>query len=76
MTNNQQAQEITAIEDGMMLDYLTNTPVKEPTKELVSQKTLRALFHEYGISADDMALDVPIKVNGKRKKNRHSYLCQ
>ncbi|MEM7360252.1 MAG: hypothetical protein AAF431_14215 [Pseudomonadota bacterium] len=46
--------EITTIEDGMMLDYLTNNPIKETPKELVRQKTLRALFHEYGISADDI----------------------
>jgi len=60
--------EIKAIEDGMMLDYLSNEPIKETPKELVRQKTLRALFHEYGLSADDMALDVAIKVGGKRKK--------
>ena len=48
--------EITTIEDGMMLDYLTNNPIKETPKELVRQKTLRALFHEYGISADDIGV--------------------
>ena len=68
MSESKQAQEIQAIEDGMMLDYLSNEPIKETPKELVRQKTLRALFHEYGISADDMAFDVPIKVGGKRKK--------
>ncbi|AWL13323.1 Site-specific DNA-methyltransferase (adenine-specific) [Saliniradius amylolyticus] len=60
--------EITTIEDGMMLDYLTNNPIKETPKELVRQKTLRALFHEYGISADDMELDVKVKIGGKQKK--------
>ncbi|MDP5131198.1 MAG: N-6 DNA methylase, partial [Paraglaciecola sp.] len=55
-------------EDGMMLDYLTNNPIKETPKELVRQKTLRALFHEYGISAEDMALDFSTTVGGKRKK--------
>ncbi|MCP3669088.1 MAG: type I restriction enzyme HsdR N-terminal domain-containing protein, partial [Gammaproteobacteria bacterium] len=68
MTDTAQTPEIMAIEDGLMLDYLTNTPIKETPKELVRQKTLRALFHEYGLSAEDMALDVPIKVDGKRKK--------
>ncbi|MFA0181324.1 N-6 DNA methylase [Vibrio cyclitrophicus] len=61
-------QKVLAIEDGMLLDYLTNNPIKQTPKELVRQKTLRALFHEYGLSAEDMALDVPIKVAGKRKK--------
>ncbi|HEY0924181.1 methylation-associated defense system DNA methyltransferase MAD2 [Rheinheimera pacifica] len=66
--NDHTKQDVLAIEDGMMLDYLTNNPIKETPKELVRQKTLRALFHEYGISAEDMALDVPVKVDGKRKK--------
>jgi type I restriction enzyme M protein len=65
---NHQDQEVLAIEDGMMLDYLTNNPIKETPKELVRQKTLRAIFHEYGISAEDMALDVITTVNGKKAK--------
>lgn len=69
MTDNKdKEQKVLAIEDGMLLDYLTNNPIKQTPKELVRQKTLRALFHEYGLSAEDMALDVPIKVDGKRKK--------
>jgi type I restriction enzyme M protein len=66
--NTNKEQAVLAIEDGMLLDYLTNNPIKQTPKELVRQKTLRALFHEYGLSAEDMALDVPIKVDGKRKK--------
>lgn len=69
MTDNKdKEQKVLAIEDGMLLDYLTNNPIKQTPKELVRQKTLRALFHEYGLSAEDMDLDVPIKVAGKRKK--------
>jgi type I restriction enzyme M protein len=68
MTNYSDLQEVLAIEDGMMLDYLTNNPIKETPKELVRQKTLRALFHEYGISAEDMALDFSTTVGGKKKK--------
>lgn len=67
-TNHLNQQEVLAIEDGMMLDYLTNNPIKETPKELVRQKTLRALFHEYGISAEDMALDFSTTVGGKKKK--------
>lgn len=66
--NDHTKQDVLAIEDGMMLDYLTNNPIKETPKELVRQKTLRALFHEYGLSAEDMELDVTITVGGKRKK--------
>ena len=68
MTEATNTEASLAIEDGMMLDYISNEPIKETPKELVRQKTLRALFHEYGISAEDMDLDVPIKVDGKRKK--------
>lgn len=68
MTNDKKQPEVLAIEDGMMLDYLTNNPIKETPKELVRQKTLRALFHEYGISAEDMALDFKTIVGGKNKK--------
>ena len=68
MIVSKETTDVLAIEDGMMLDYLTNNPIKQTPKELVRQKTLRALFHEYGLSAEDMALDVPMKVDGKRKK--------
>ena len=67
-TTNNKPSEVLAIEDGMTLDYLTNNPIKQTPKELVRQKTLRALFHEYGISAEDMALDVKVKIGGKQKK--------
>ncbi len=60
--------EFQAIDDGKMLDYLSNEPIKETPKEIVRQRTVRAIFHEYGIDVNDMALDVPIKVNGRRKK--------
>ena len=66
--NDKKPSEVLAIEDGMMLNYLTNNPIKETPKELVRQKTLRALFHEYGISAEDMELDVKVKIDGKQKK--------
>lgn len=68
MNNQQTNNEIQAIEDGKILDYITNKPLKETPKELVRQRVVRALFHEYGIDVNDMALDVPIKVGGRRKK--------
>lgn len=67
-TNDNKQSDVLAIEDGMMLDYLTNNPIKETPKELVRQKTLRALFHEYGISAEDMQLDFKVKIGGKQNK--------
>jgi type I restriction enzyme M protein len=66
--NTPLSEENTALEDGFLLDYITNEPVPNNSKELVRQRIARALFHEYGISVQDMGRDFPVKVNGKRKK--------
>src|ERR1051325_2951580 len=47
------------------IDYISNKPVKETKKELVRQRVVRALIHEYGFSPEDMELDFSI---GDRKK--------
>lgn len=52
----------------MILDYIRNEPIKDSPKEQVRQRLARALFHEYGISVDDMARDFVIKVDGRKKK--------
>lgn len=57
-----------AIEDGMMLDYLSNKAIKDTPKEQVRQRMIRALFHEYGIDVNDMALNVSVKVNNRVKR--------
>lgn len=62
------ADELTAIEDGKILDYITGKPVAETDKERVRQRIARALFHEYGISVDDMEPDFKVKVEGSNKK--------
>jgi type I restriction enzyme M protein len=56
------AGETYAIEDGKILDYITGKPVKENDKERVRQRIARALFHEYGISVDDMEPDFKVKI--------------
>lgn len=66
--NGAEADEATAIEDGKILDYITGKPVPENDKETVRQRIARALFHEYGISVDDMEPDFKIKVDGSNKK--------
>jgi type I restriction enzyme M protein len=58
----------TAIEDGKLLDYITGKPVKDNDKEHVRQRIARAMFHEYGISVDDMEPDFRVKVDGSNKK--------
>lgn len=69
MTPNQEDKSKSlAIEDGMMLDYLSNQPIKDTPKEQVRQRMIRALFHEYGIDVNDMALNVSVKVGNRRKK--------
>jgi type I restriction enzyme M protein len=54
--------------DGMLLDYVTGRLVKETPKEGVRQRIARALLHEYGISADDMAPDFKVRASGKTRK--------
>jgi type I restriction enzyme M protein len=62
------ADETTAIEDGKILDYITGKPVAENDKERVRQRIARAMFHEYGISVDDMEPDFKMRVDGSNKK--------
>lgn len=61
-------KEVTALEEGKILDYITGKPVKSNAKEQVRQRIARALFHEYGISVDDMEPDFNLKVEGRNKK--------
>ena len=50
---------------GYTLDYVSGKQIKETNKELVRQRMVRALIHEYGFSPEDIELDFPI---GGRKK--------
>ena len=50
---------------GYTLDYVSGKQVKETPKELVRQRIVRALIHEYGFSPEDMELDFSL---GGRKK--------
>jgi type I restriction enzyme M protein len=61
--NNTQAES--TIPAGYMLDYVSGKQIKETKKELVRQRVVRALIHEYGFSPEDMALDFAV---GGRKK--------
>ena len=60
--------EVTSLEEGKILDYITNQPVKDSPKEKVRQRIARALFHEYAISVDDMVPSFKMKVDGRQKK--------
>ena len=57
-----------SIGEGMLLDNVSGNPIKDSPVEQVRQKRIRALFHEYGISVEDMAIDFKMPVNKKQKK--------
>ncbi|HKI85451.1 MAG TPA: N-6 DNA methylase, partial [Thermoanaerobaculia bacterium] len=65
---DQADDEVTSLEEGKLLDYITGEPVKDTPKEQVRQRIARALFHEYGISVEDMIPDFKMKVDGRQKK--------
>lgn len=60
-------EEFTSLEDGTLLDYISGGPVKDTPKEQVRQRIARALFHEYGLSVEDMVRDFKMKIDGRRK---------
>jgi len=58
-----------AVADGYILDFITGEKnLRDTPKEQVRQRIARALFHEYGISVEDMEPDFPVRTNGRRKK--------
>ena len=62
------SDDATAIEDGNTLDYITGRVVPDTEKERVRQRIARALFHEYGISVDDMVPDYKLRIDGRLRK--------
>ena len=56
------------IGEDMVLDYITNSPVKDTPKEQVRQRIVRAMLHEYGISPEDMESNFTVTVEGKKRK--------
>lgn len=55
----------TTIAAGFTLDYVSGKPIKETKKELVRQRVVRALIHEYGFSPEDMKIGFSIE--GRKK---------
>ncbi len=65
----QAAPRTGVVRDGFVLDFISGTKeVKETAKERVRQRVARALFHEYGISVDDMASDFPVRLGGRLRR--------
>lgn len=65
MSKKKNSHAENTIPAGYTLDYVSGKQLKETGKELVRQRVVRALIHEYGFSPEDMELDLPI---GGRKK--------
>lgn len=65
MNQNKNLQAEQTIPAGYTLDNVSGKQIKETKKELVRQRVVRALIHEYGFSPEDMELDFSI---GGRKK--------
>ena len=61
------------IKAGYLLDYVSGKQVKETKKELVRQRIVRALIHEYGISPDDMESD--FNIGGRKKVDVGIFHC-
>ena len=50
--------ETDVVRESFILDFISGTKeVRETPNELVRQRIARALFHEYGISVEDMTAD-------------------
>ncbi|HEX9048503.1 MAG TPA: type I restriction enzyme HsdR N-terminal domain-containing protein, partial [Verrucomicrobiae bacterium] len=62
------AEDIQALAEGMIADYITGRPVKETEKEKVRQEAARSMIFEYQIAPESMESDFAVKVEGKRKK--------
>ncbi len=63
MEKNMQVENTIPV--GYMLDYISGKQIKETKKELVRQRVIRALIHEYGFSPEDMELD--FSIGGRNK---------
>jgi len=68
---------IDSLADDETIDYITGKKVKLKGNEAVRQRIARALFHEYGISVDDMERDFPIQVtiDGRRKVTKKADIA-
>ncbi|MFE2595467.1 restriction endonuclease subunit M [Streptomyces sp. NPDC059396] len=65
--------QVTALEEGQIVDYITGEAIKETEKEKVRQRVARALVHEHGIDPADMARDFRVTISeegAKRKRTK------
>ncbi|MEV7646879.1 N-6 DNA methylase [Arthrobacter sp. NPDC089319] len=62
--------QVRHLDEGYLVDFLTDKPIKDTPKEQVRQRIVRVLFHEYQIAPEDMALDFAIQVETEKGKRR------
>jgi type I restriction enzyme M protein len=68
-TDTSDDMDDTTVAEGHILDFITGeTHLKDTPKEQVRQRIARALFHEYGISVEDMEPDFAVRIHGRRKR--------
>ncbi|WP_371779020.1 methylation-associated defense system DNA methyltransferase MAD2 [Streptosporangium subroseum] len=72
-----QESALDSLAEDETIDFITGKPIKLKGSEPVRQRIARVLFHEYGISVDDMARDfpIPIQVDGKRKATKKADIA-
>jgi type I restriction enzyme M protein len=64
--------QVTALEEGQVVDYITDKAIKETPKEKVRQRIARALVHEHGIDPHDMARDFAVTVSEEGATRKRS----
>jgi type I restriction enzyme M protein len=58
------------LDEGYLVDFLTDKPIKDTAKEQVRQRIVRVLFHEYQFAPEDMELDFVVQVRTEKGKRR------
>ncbi|TPV48660.1 restriction endonuclease subunit M [Pseudarthrobacter phenanthrenivorans] len=58
------------LDEGYLVDFLTDRPIKDTPKEQVRQRIVRVLFHEYQIVPEDMELDFVVQIDTEKGKRR------
>lgn len=64
--------QVTALDEGQVVDYITGQAIKESPKEKVRQRIARALVHEHGIDPHDMERDFSVTVSEAGASRRRS----
>ncbi|MEU0519105.1 N-6 DNA methylase [Streptosporangium sp. NPDC006007] len=68
---------VDSLAEDETIDFISGKPIKLRGSEPVRQRIARVLFHEYGISVDDMARDfpIPVQADGKRRVTKKADIA-